>query len=158
MSDVHSAVIRSKNMRAIKSKDTKPEIFFRSSLHERGLRFRLHVRRLPGTPDIVLQKYKVVVFVNGCFWHGHRCHLSKIPKTRTEFWLSKISENMSRDVLVHNKLSEAGWRIGVIWECGIKHRSNQARTELIDEFVDWLNDPTSPGIELPLSDNIKIGW
>ncbi|PRC94397.1 very short patch repair endonuclease [Solimicrobium silvestre] len=149
MSDVHSAAIRSKNMRAIKNKDTKPEIIIRQALHARGLRFRLHVKTLPGTPDIVLPKFKTVVFVNGCFWHGHRCHLSKTPKTRTEFWLSKISANMSRDVLIYKKLSDAGWRIAVIWECGIKGCGNQKLNALISEFVEWLNDPKSLGFELP---------
>ena len=149
MSDVHSVAIRSKNMRAIKSKDTKPEVLIRRSLHARGLRFRLHVKGLPGTPDIVLPKYKTVVFVNGCFWHGHRCHLSKTPKTRTEFWLSKISDNISRDVLVHNKLSAAGWRIAVFWECGVKSGSSQDVAKLIDKFVEWLDDEKSSGITLP---------
>lgn len=149
MPDVHSAVIRSKNMRAIKNKDTRPEILIRKVLYAKGLRYRLHVKTLPGTPDIVLPKFKTVIFVNGCFWHGHRCHLSKIPKTRTEFWLSKISDNMSRDILAYKKLSDTGWRIAVIWECEIKGSGKQKLNSLIDEFIEWLNDPRSPGFELP---------
>ena len=149
MSDVHSADVRSKNMRAIKNKDTRPEILIRKALHARGLRFRLHVKTLPGTPDIVLPKFRTVIFVNGCFWHGHRCHLSKTPKTRTEFWLSKISDNMSRDVLAYSKLSDAGWRTAVIWECGIKGGGKQKLNSLVDKFIEWLNEPDSQGIELP---------
>lgn len=147
MSDVHSTAIRSKNMRAIKSKDTRPEILIRKALHARGLRYRLHATALPGTPDLVLTKLKTVVFVNGCFWHGHRCHLSKVPKTRTTFWLSKISDNISRDARVYQKLMDSGWRIAVIWECGIKGRSTQQFNALIDELIGWLGDAGSPGFE-----------
>jgi DNA mismatch endonuclease (patch repair protein) len=135
-------------MRAIKNKDTKPEILIRKALHARGLRFRLHVNALPGKPDIVLPKYKAVVFINGCFWHGHHCHLSITPKTRTEFWLSKISDNIGRDMITHRKLMDSGWRVAVIWECAIKGRNKKTLTELLNAFIDWLNDPESIGIEL----------
>ena len=114
MTDVHSPHIRSKNMSAIKGRDTKLEILIRKALHARGLRFRLHVKTMSGEPDIVLPRHKAVIFVNGCFWHGHHCHLSSTPKTRQEFWLSKISNNMSRDRLVHDQLLDAGWRLGVV--------------------------------------------
>lgn len=148
MSDVHSSVVRSKNMRAIKSKNTKPEILIRKALHARGFRFRLHVKTLSGSPDIVLLKYKTVIFVNGCFWHGHRCHLSKTPKTRTEFWLAKISDNMGRDMLSHEKLLATNWRVAIVWECAIKGRSRPVFDTLINNLVDWINDPQSRGIEL----------
>jgi len=149
MPDVHSVLIRSKNMRAIKNKDTKPEILIRKALHARGLRFRLHVKSMPGTPDIVLPKFKTVLFVNGCFWHGHRCKLSKTPQTRTEFWLSKISGTISRDRLAQQKLRDAGWRIAVIWECEIKGHRHQKLNVLVDRFIEWLNDQQSQGLELP---------
>jgi len=135
-------------MRAIKNKNTQPEIRIRKALHASGLRFRLHIKTLPGNPDIVLPKYKTVVFINGCFWHGHHCHLSKTPKTRTEFWLAKISDNVSRDILFHQKLMDAGWRVAVIWECAIKGRSKQNLSSLISTFIEWLTDSESLGIEL----------
>lgn len=148
MSDVHSSAVRSKNMRAIRSKNTKPEILIRKALHARGFRFRLHMKSLPGSPDIVLPKYKTVIFVNGCFWHGHHCHLSKVPKTRTKFWLAKISDNICRDMLSHNKLLATDWRVAVVWECAIKGRSRQVFETLINNLVSWINDPRSRGIEL----------
>lgn len=148
MSDVHSAAVRSKNMRAIKSKNTKPELLIRKALHARGFRFRLHMKTLPGSPDIVLPKYKTVIFVNGCFWHGHHCHLSKVPKTRAEFWLAKISDNMSRDMISHNRLLATDWRVAIVWECAIKGRSKQVFEAFINNLVDWINDPQSWGIEL----------
>jgi len=149
MTDVHSASIRSKNMRAIKSKGTKPEIVFRKALHRNGLRYRLHVKTLAGSPDIVLPKYKTLVFINGCFWHGHRCRFSKVPKTRPEFWLSKISDNISRDQIAHQKLTSAGWRIAVVWECAIRGKSEAQLNSCIGEFLAWLCEPHSQGIELP---------
>lgn len=148
MSDVHSAAVRSKNMRAIKSKNTKPEILIRKALHARGFRFRLHMKTLPGSPDIVLPKYKTVIFVNGCFWHGHHCPLSKVPKTRSEFWLGKISDNMSRDMISHNRLLATDWRVAIVWECAIKGRSKQVLETLINNLAGWINDPQSRGIEL----------
>lgn len=148
MSDVHSSVVRSKNMRAIRSKNTKPEILIRKALHARGFRFRLHVKTLPGSPDIVLPKYKAVIFINGCFWHGHHCHLSKTPKTRTAFWLAKISDNMSRDLRSHDQLLAADWRVAVVWECAIKGRGRQVFDALTDNLADWIRDSRSLGIEL----------
>jgi DNA mismatch endonuclease (patch repair protein) len=147
MTDVHNPATRSKNMRAIRNKDTGPEIRFRKALYAHGLRYRLHVKTLPGTPDLVLAKFKTVIFVNGCFWHGHRCHLCKVPKTRTEFWLAKISDNISRDVRVYRKLTDTGWRVAVIWECAIKGQSAANFDALVAEFVDWLGDADSVGFE-----------
>ncbi|MES2935366.1 MAG: very short patch repair endonuclease [Pseudomonadota bacterium] len=146
--DVFSPAIRSKIMRAIRSKDTEPEMLIRKALHARGMRFRLHVKHLPGSPDLVLPRYKTVIFVNGCFWHGHHCHLSSTPKTRQEFWLGKISNNMNRDRLVHAQLLDAGWRLGVIWECAIKGRARKDFNLVIDELENWLHDSTSLGIEI----------
>ena len=143
-----SSVVRSQMMRSIKNKDTKPELLIRKALHVRGFRFRLHVKKLPGCPDIVLPRYKVVVLVNGCFWHGHHCCLSQTPKTRQEFWLCKISNNMSRDRLVHEQLRIAGWRLGVVWECAIKGRAKQNLDSVIDDLENWLLDRAALGIEI----------
>ena len=121
MADVHDKQTRSYNMSRIKGKDTKPEMQVRRYLHAHGYRYRLHVKDLPGKPDIVLPKYKTVVFIHGCFWHGHKgCKFFKLPKTRTEWWLDKIKGNARRDNEAGIKLNVAGWRIITIWECELK--------------------------------------
>ena len=112
---------RSRNMSAIKSKNTKPEITLRKLLHSMGYRFRLHRKDLPGSPDIVLPKYKTVIFVHGCFWHRHEnCKYASTPKTRQEFWNKKFKENINRDNLNQANLSLKGWKIIIIWECQLK--------------------------------------
>ena len=112
---------RSRNMSAIKSKNTKPEIKVRKVLHSMGYRFRLHSKDLPGSPDIVLPKYKTVIFVHGCFWHRHEnCKYATTPKTRKEFWEKKFRENINRDNLNQANLSLKGWKIIIIWECQLK--------------------------------------
>jgi DNA mismatch endonuclease (patch repair protein) len=146
--DVFSQAVRSHIMRSIKSKDTKPELLVRKALHARGLRFRLHVKSLPGRPDLVLPRYKAVIFVNGCFWHGHRCRLSSTPKTRTTFWLGKISTNMNRDRYTHGQLLDAGWRLAVVWECALVGRHRMPLEDCIDQLVAWIKDPRALGIEL----------
>jgi len=121
MTDVHSKAVRSFNMSRIKAKNTKPEQLVRKYLHANGFRFRLHVKDLPGRPDIVLPKYKTVIFVHGCFWHGHKgCKYYVIPKTRTEWWLNKINNNIGNDKKVIIGLSEIGWKIINLWECSLK--------------------------------------
>ena len=121
MADVHDKATRSYNMSKIKSKDTKPEILVRKFLHANGFRFSLHRKDLPGKPDIVLRKYKTVIFVNGCFWHGHEnCRYFVIPKTRTDWWLQKINRNKQLDTENHTKLSQKGWKIIEIFECELK--------------------------------------
>ena len=112
---------RSRNMSAIKSKNTKPEITVRKLLHSMGYRFRLHRKDLPGSPDIVLPKYKTVIFVHGCFWHRHEnCKYASIQKTRKEFWENKFKANINRDNLNQANLSLKGWKIIIIWECQLK--------------------------------------
>ena len=114
---------RSRNMSAIKSKNTKPEIAVRKLLHSMGYRFRLHRKDLPGSPDIVLPKYKTVIFVHGCFWHRHEnCKYASTPKTRQEFWEAKFRENINRDKLNQENLSSKGWKIIIVWECEIKDK------------------------------------
>ena len=121
MTDVHEPAVRSYNMSKIKAKDTKPELMVRKFLHKNGLRYKLHDKSLPGKPDIVLPKYKTVIFVHGCFWHGHEdCRYYVIPKTRTEWWLNKISRNIQKDEENYNKLREIGWNVLTIFECELK--------------------------------------
>jgi DNA mismatch endonuclease, patch repair protein len=127
MADVHSKETRSYNMSRIRSKDTKPEMLVRKFLHKNGFRFRLHVKELPGKPDIVLPKYKTVIFIHGCFWHGHEgCKYYVVPKTRTEWWLHKIGTNSANDTNAENLLKAAGWNIIKIWECELKKTSLEA--------------------------------
>jgi DNA mismatch endonuclease, patch repair protein len=115
-------------MASIKGKNTKPEITVRKALHAAGLRFRIHGTKLPGTPDIVLPKYKTVVFVHGCFWHGHECAAFRWPKTRKAFWKMKIDGNVARDKLAQQQLESKGWCSLVVWECAL---SNSALSELV---------------------------
>ena len=119
MADVVTAAVRSRMMARIGGKNTKPELLLRKGLHEQGFRFRVHRRDLPGTPDIVLPKYRAVLFAHGCFWHGHDCHLFKVPATRTDFWLTKIARNKEVDRKAQAALALAEWRRGIVWECAI---------------------------------------
>lgn len=121
MSDRHTKEQRRFNMQQIKDKDTKPEILLRKLLFKDGFRYRINDKKLPGKPDIVLKKYNTVIFVNGCFWHGHQdCRYFVIPKTRTEFWRDKINGNRERDVRNLSQLKEAGWNVITVWECELK--------------------------------------
>jgi len=133
MADIFSKEKRSYIMSQIKGKDTKPELMVRRFLFANRFRYRLHNKKLPGTPDIVLPKYKTVIFVNGCFWHGHEgCKHFKIPQSRTEWWTAKINRNKSNDVLKHCLLSEKGYRVIIVWECEVKNKS--AFSHLVDEI------------------------
>jgi len=120
MTDVHSPEVRSRNMRSIRSANTKPEIFVRKALHAAGLRYRLGGGGLPGRPDIVLPRYRTAIFVHGCFWHGHDCKYFKLPHTRRDFWQNKIGANQQRDQTVSGLLLELGWSVIVIWECATR--------------------------------------
>jgi len=123
MADVHSKETRSYNMSKIRGKDTKPELLVRKYLHSQGFRYRLHLKTLPGKPDIVLPKYKVVIFVNGCFWHGHAdCKYYVVPKTRTDWWLNKITTNIKNDRLATSELLAGGWKVIDVWECELKKK------------------------------------
>lgn len=111
---------RSQNMSRVKNKNTKPEVYFRKLLWREGLRYRIHYKKLPGTPDIFISKYKTAIFVNGCFWHMHEgCKLTSIPKTNTEFWSNKLTGNVDRDKKNYQKLKEAGIKVIVVWGCEI---------------------------------------
>ena len=125
---------RSRNMSAIKSKNTKPEIAVRKLLHSLGYRFRIHKKNLPGSPDIVLPKYKTVIFVHGCFWHRHEnCKYASTPKTRKEFWNKKFTTNIERDIQIQEKIKNIDWRSVVIWECETKNIEN-LKGRIIDIF------------------------
>lgn len=127
MTDVHSPAVRSKNMRAIRSKNTRPEITVRSLLHAAGFRYRLHVSDLPGKPDLVFPKYRAVIMVKGCFWHGHDCPLFKWPSSNIFFWRNKIKRNQTKDAEALEALKNAGWRVMVIWECALKGKAQMAK-------------------------------
>jgi DNA mismatch endonuclease (patch repair protein) len=120
MVDVLTPEQRHLNMSRIRGRDTKPEMLIRHGLHARGFRYRLQDRKLPGRPDLVFPRYHAVVFVHGCFWHGHDCPMFKLPATRQEFWINKITSNRARDARTTAALLELGWRIATVWECSIR--------------------------------------
>lgn len=137
MADVVDSATRSRMMSGIRGRNTKPEILVRSMLHRHGFRFRLHVRELPGKPDIVLPRYHAAIFVHGCFWHGHDCPLFRMPGTREDFWRDKIGRNRANDQKAKDALLAAGWRVGVVWECAIRGAGKDI--DSIAHFLDaWL--------------------
>lgn len=125
-------------MAAIKGADTKPEMLIRRGLHALGYRYRLHERKLPGRPDIVLAKHDAVIFVNGCFWHGHACPLFRWPATRQDFWRAKITGNIERDARNIDILIVAGWRVATVWECALKGRGRLPSEAVIDSLAQWI--------------------
>lgn len=138
MADIMTAEERSHRMSLIRSRDTTPELSLRRALHGKGLRYRLHVSGLPGRPDIVFPSRRVVVFVNGCFWHGHNCATGHIPKSNSAFWRQKVERNRSRDARNIISLRKAGWKVIVVWECHVRSRvtieSSAARVARIVEL------------------------
>jgi DNA mismatch endonuclease, patch repair protein len=135
-------------MSGIRGKDTKPELLIRKALYARGYRYRLHIATLPGKPDLCFGPLRSVVFVNGCFWHGHQCHLFRLPKTRTDFWAEKIASNQQRDIQAHTKLLASGWRVLRVWECAIKSRHAQPTAQVIDMIVDWLEGDGDRSVDI----------
>ena len=134
--DVHDKKTRSYNMACIKGKKTKPEEIVRKALFAKGFRYRKNDKRLPGSPDIVLPKYRTVIFVNGCFWHGHQgCKYFVVPKTNTEFWLNKITSNIGRDAMKTTQLNELGWRVITVWECELKKDKREQTLEYIIDII-----------------------
>lgn len=129
-------------MSGIRGRNTKPEILVRSLLHREGFRFRLHVRELPGKPDIVLPKYRAAIFVHGCFWHGHDCPLYRLPGTRPDFWRNKIDRNRASDRRARDALLAAGWRVAVVWECALRGAGTDAG-QVAQRLAVWLrgNEP-----------------
>ncbi|MDW6092208.1 DNA mismatch endonuclease Vsr [Vibrio rhizosphaerae] len=136
--DVHDKKIRSRNMKAIRSRDTKPELLVRKLLHNNGYRYRIAPAKLSGKPDIWLRKWNSAIFINGCFWHGHECEFFRLPKTRTEFWKEKIGKNKLRDVTNRQELRFEGLRVLTIWECALKGKGKLSETMLLTLIKTWL--------------------
>lgn len=137
MADLHTALTRSELMARIRSKDTRPELRVRHFLWASGFRYRLHGKLLPGKPDIVLKRYRTVIFVHGCFWHGHAdCPQFRLPSTRRAFWEAKINRNRERDAQALAKLRQLGWNVIVVWECEIAGNAGRGRlVRLITEIL-----------------------
>lgn len=125
-------------MSGIRGKNTKPEMILRQGLHARGLRFRLHAKDLPGKPDLVFPSRRAVLFAHGCFWHGHDCHLFRMPSTRPAFWAAKIARNQVVDARSTAELQVPGWRVGVVWECSLKGRTRLPPAHLLDRCEAWV--------------------
>lgn len=152
MTDRLSPAHRSRNMAAIRSKNTKPEVWVRCALHRLGFRFRLHNKKLPGSPDLVLKKYHAVIFINGCFWHQHvGCKASHLPQTRQEFWAHKFTRNVVRDMKVLYQLKMLGWRAAVVWECGLEKKTREAS---LQRLVAWLRSGDEY-VEMPVYDEFS---
>ena len=134
MSDIFSQTTRSDIMSKRSSKDTTPERLVRKFLFSQGFRYRINVKTLPGKPDIVLPKYKTIIFVNGCFWHGHNCKKGKLPSSNTDFWKEKISNNKSRDAKNSDLLVKLGWKVIIIWQCEISKIDN--RTKILNKLLE----------------------
>lgn len=145
--DIVDAAKRSRMMAAVGGRNTRPELQVRRALHRRGLRFRLHAKDLPGSPDIVLRRWGVVILVQGCFWHRHEgCRLTTMPGTRREFWERKFAANVDRDTRNLEALRTAGWRVAILWECGL--RSAQVEG-LIEKLEIWIRGGQGLFLELP---------
>jgi DNA mismatch endonuclease (patch repair protein) len=138
MADVVTPEVRSRMMSGIRGKDTKPEWLVRRGLHARGFRYRLHARGIAGRPDLVLSRYRVAVFVHGCFWHGHEdCKYFRLPGTRRDFWDGKISRNRNNDIDNLSLLGRAGWRVAVVWECALRGAGTDTDA-VIDALAEWI--------------------
>ncbi|WP_020682945.1 very short patch repair endonuclease [Marinobacterium rhizophilum] len=143
MTDLMSREARSRLMSKIGSKNTKPEMTVRRALHARGFRFRLHVKRLTGSPDLMLPKYRAVILVHGCFWHRHKgCSMSYTPKTRQSVWMQKFAANEERDRFVRNALLAEGWRVLTVWECAVRAPEKDIQAN-IERIADWLTSGNS---------------
>ncbi len=149
--DIVNKQTRSRMMSGVKGKNTRLELLVRGGLHKLGYRFRLHDKTLPGKPDLVLPRYRAVVFVNGCFWHHHSCKLFKWPSTRQEFWRQKIEDNEKRDSRNLHLLKIDGWRVLIVWECAIRGRSAEVVNEVVSSIASWL-DSGSEFREISIAD------
>jgi DNA mismatch endonuclease (patch repair protein) len=157
MIDIVDSTTRSRMMAGIRGRDTKPEKLIRSLLHREGFRFRVNRRDLPGKPDIVFPGLRAVVFVHGCFWHGHDCPLFKLPGTRTEFWAAKIGKNRENDLKVTKELLAAGWRVGVVWECRLRGRYKDVSGS-VDALSAWLrSDVRELELRGPITNHSPLG-
>lgn len=144
MADIVDKATRSRMMSNIKGKNTKLEVLLRKEIFSRGYRYRIHDKRLPGKPDMVLPRFKAVIFVNGCFWHGHDCGLFREPKSNAVFWHNKIIYNRENDYKARKCLTESGWRSLTVWECSVRIRQHSI-SELADMVVEWLYSGSNEG-------------
>jgi len=147
VADIVDPATRSRMMAGIRGRDTKIEIGVRKALHARGLRYRTDVRSLPGRPDIVLPRWRVAIFVHGCFWHRHDCGLGRLPATRADFWREKLDGNAARDARNHAALLASGWRVATLWECALRGRGPQVLEQLADRLAEWIRG-MEPTLEL----------
>ena len=145
MTDIVSPAVRSRIMSAIKGRNTKPELLVRKRLFARGLRYSLHSTSLPGKPDLAFRRYKAVVFVHGCFWHGHDCHLFRWPKSNRVFWRNKINRNQSVDARTLKELRARGWRTMTVWECAVRGASEKRLDAVADRLSRWIQGRRSAG-------------
>jgi DNA mismatch endonuclease (patch repair protein) len=145
VTDVLTREQRWLNMSRIRGKDTKPELQLRRGLHAAGLRYRLHPPELPGRPDIVFPRHRAVVLVHGCFWHGHDCHLFRMPATRSEFWNTKITRNQERDQRTVRALMHAGWRVLTVWECAVKGPGRHATPDILARCLKFVTGTARRG-------------
>jgi DNA mismatch endonuclease, patch repair protein len=143
MPDIYDSEKRSEIMSRISGKETKPEIIVRKFLFSNGFRYRKNDKKLPGKPDIVLSKYKTVIFIHGCFWHGHSCKSGRLPETRKQFWEEKIGTNKERDQRNRAILTEAGWKVLIVWQCDLKNKALREKRliELKDQIIELTHKP-----------------
>lgn len=147
MPDIVDQKTRSRMMSGIRGKNTKPEMLIRRALHAQGFRYRLHAPDVPGKPDLVLPRYRAVIFAHGCFWHGHDCPLFRLPGTRTEFWATKIERNQQRDREVAKALQDQSWRCLTVWECAMRGKGRLVFEALVESIVDWITG-SAPVLEI----------
>lgn len=144
MADVVDKATRSRMMSGIKAKNTKPEIAIRTGLHTLGFRYRLHVKEIPGTPDIVLPKFRALVIVQGCYWHGHNCRFFKLPGSNVDFWRKKIAANHLRDQRSLTEQHKAGWRTLVVWECAVRASvKKNSKIDLVGSVASWISSESN---------------
>lgn len=138
MTDIVSPETRSRMMSGVRGKNTKIEMIVRKALFAQGFRYRLHDRRLPGKPDLVFPRYRAVILIHGCFWHGHDCGLFRLPATRTDFWSSKIASNRARDERTMQQIRSMGWRCLTLWECSLRGRQSLGEGYVVEAAIEWL--------------------
>ncbi|MBX3654817.1 MAG: DNA mismatch endonuclease Vsr [Ramlibacter sp.] len=158
MVDVVDPATRSRMMAGIGGRNTKPELLVRKGLHAKGFRYVLGGAGLPGRPDIVLPGRQVAIFVHGCFWHNHQCHLSKLPGTNRPFWENKLNTNQNRDMIALLSLLSAGWRVATIWECATRGKSAMSKLDpAVDQIARWiLSTPADKVLELPVHPETRL--
>lgn len=145
MADIVDPATRSRMMSRIRGKDTAPEMLIRRGLHKLGYRYRLHVRKLPGKPDLVLPRFHAAIMVHGCFWHGHDCRYFRLPATRRAFWREKIDANRKRDLRAHRALAEHGWRVMTVWECALRDQKPAEQQRVVERIADWIESDHRSG-------------